>query len=283
LPQKYDGNGAVAQVHLTGPKVDQLRWVTTEDKRRSSVSARVGGITLKRLYDTEDSEQVIQQLLKPDTIGLISVSMDDKSKLLQYVINSKFQTKLADSEYKLKILKYVPHYTIDKKTKKVYSQSDQPVNPAIQVQIQKGFKKYKQWIWADTASPHTKNHLPFKVRFADFNLPKAKGYYTLLTGSSDKFWLLAYDGEKRVLQECQLGEKYPFADEEYSISVSQVLANTVLKDEWHNESDSLISPALIVTVQEGDNSEQMILMINKSQQTSDKTGKAVIIFRKKMK
>ena len=73
----------------------------------------------------------------------ISVSMDDKSKPLQFVIDHKFKTELPDSKYKLKILRYVPHYTVDKKTKKVFSQTDNPVNPAIQVQIQKGFKKYK--------------------------------------------------------------------------------------------------------------------------------------------
>jgi hypothetical protein len=183
----------------------------------------------------------------------------------------------------LKILKYVPHYTIDKKTKKVFSQTDQPVNPAIQVQIQKGFKKYKQWIWGSTYSPHMKNHLPFKVSFDDFKLPKAKGYYTLVVSSSDKQWLISHDGEKRISQKPEIGKEYSFSKLMYDFTIKQILVNTVLKDEWHNESDSLLNPALIVTVREGDNSEQKILMLNKPQQTSDKTGKAMLAFKKKKK
>ena len=281
-PQKYDGPGAVAEVKLAGPKLNQSLWLTTEDAARSVLSSPVGSVAIKKLYRPDKGQEMIDQLLKSGSLGVISVKIDDKSKPLQFVIKNKFQTKIPGTDYKLKILKYVPHYTIDKKSKKVFSQTDQHANPAILVQISKGFKKYEQWIWAKRGSPHMKDTLPYKVSFTDFDLNLSKGRYVFVVGSSDKTWLISNDGKKNFSQPAEIGKSYPFTNDQYSFTVSQVLANTILKDEWYNKSDSLESPVLIVTIQDGDNSEQLILPLNKAQQTSDKTGNAVVTFRKKM-
>jgi hypothetical protein len=282
VPQKYDGSGMVAEVKLSGPRLDQTRWLTTEDAARSALTSPVGSVAIKKLYSPENGQGVIDQLLKSGSLGVISVKIDNESKLLQFVIKNKFQTKIPGTDYKLKILKYVPHYSIDKKSKKVFSQTDQHVNPAILVQISKGFKKYEQWVWAGAGSPHMKDTLPYKVSFTDFDLNLSKGRYVLVVGSSDNIWLISNDGKKNVSQPAEMGKSYPFTNDQYSFVVSQVLANTVLKDEWYNESDFLENPVLIVTIQDGDNSEQLILPLNKAQQTSDKTGSAVVTFRKKM-
>jgi hypothetical protein len=284
VPTKYDGPGAVAKLAIEGPRLDKNKayWLTTEDAARSVLSSPVGSVAIKKLYSADKGQEMIGQLLKPGSLGVISVKLDDKVKPLQFVIKNKFQTKIPGTDYKLKILKYVPHYTIDKKSKKVYSQTDQHVNPAILVQISKGFKKYEQWIWAQTGSPHMKDTLPYKVSFTDFDLNLGKGRYILAVGSPDKTWLISNDGKKNFSQPAEVGKSYPFVNEQYSFAVSQVLANTVLKDEWYNKSDSLESPVLIVTISDGDKSEQMVLPLNKAQQTSDKTGNAVVTFRKKM-
>jgi hypothetical protein len=215
-------------------------------------------------------------------IGLVSVVLDDKSKALQFVIKPGFKVEIPKSDYKLEVLKYYPHYGIDKKTKKVQNLSDETVNPAIEVQVQQGKKKFRQWLWSRSSSPHMEYKLPVKVKFSEFNFAAKKGYYELLVASDDKFWLIANDGEKRVIEAAEIDKIYPFADDKYSFKITQIIENSILKDEWHNESDSLNNPALVVSVQDGDQSDRLILQLNSAQQTKGKDGGSVLLFRKKM-
>jgi hypothetical protein len=207
--------------------------------------------------------------------------LGEESDPLQFAIKSGFKVELPNSEYKIEVLKYYPHYGIDKKTKKVQNLSDETVNPAIEVQVQQGKKQYRQWLWSRSSSPHMKYELPVKVKFSEFNLAVKKGYYELLVASKEKVWLIANDGEKKVIQAAEIDIIYPFANDKYGFKITQVIENSILKDEWHNESDSLNNPALVVNVQDGDQSDRLILELNSSQQTSDKVGAAVLIFRKK--
>jgi hypothetical protein len=148
--------------------------------------------------------------------------------------------------------------------------------------VQKGSKVYKQWLCGKISSPHMKYHLPFKVSYTDFDFRLEKGQYVLLPVAPDKQFLITGQAGKKASQIAKIGKPYLFSDDKHSFTISQVFTNTVLKDELHNESDSLVNPALAVAVHEGDNVDKLFLQLNKSQQTSDKTGKAVLVFRKKM-
>ena len=124
--------------------------------------------------------------------------------------------------------------------------------------------------------------LPVKVQFDEFNHVAKKGYYSLLVASDDKFWLITNDGEKKIVESAQINKRYPLADDKYGFVITQVHENTILKDEWYNESEALISPGLVVNVRDGDQSEKFVLQLNQAQQTKDKAGGAVLLFRKDM-
>lgn len=53
---------------------------------------------------------------------------------------------VGDTEYSARVLRYVPDFTMDLKTKKVVSRSNEPKNPAFQVQVsRKGVPHDTTW------------------------------------------------------------------------------------------------------------------------------------------
>uniref|UniRef100_A0A832MLR3 Uncharacterized protein n=1 Tax=Eiseniibacteriota bacterium TaxID=2212470 RepID=A0A832MLR3_UNCEI len=53
---------------------------------------------------------------------------------------------VGDSDYSAKVLRFEPHFTIDEKTRRIYSMSNAPKNPALQiVSIEKGAPHDTTW------------------------------------------------------------------------------------------------------------------------------------------
>ncbi|MCD6394629.1 MAG: hypothetical protein J7M40_14135, partial [Planctomycetes bacterium] len=73
----------------------------------------------------------------------------------------------------LKILDYMPHYSIDAKPMKIKNASNRPVNPAIKVSSTKGDSSTEQRLWSRfPSSPHSKIKLPFRAEFTAFDFGK---------------------------------------------------------------------------------------------------------------
>ncbi|MCF7954798.1 MAG: hypothetical protein K9M75_03250 [Phycisphaerae bacterium] len=280
--EKYHGSGDTAQIKITGPNLDQSRWLSTDDSMRSTVKSSVGGVTAKSLYNTPGVDEVVRKFIQPEYIGILTVVPEGKSEPLQFAVKRDFEVELPDSDYKLKVLKYYPHYVIDKKTKTADNQSDRAVNPAIEVQIDGGKGQYRQWIWSRLSSPHMKNKLPVTVEFSEFNFAEKKGNYELLLVSEDKNWLITNDGKNKIVLPAVIGARYPFANDKYGFTISQVIENSILKDDWFNKSNVQANPSLIVKVIDGDKSDRLTLELGKAQQASSEVGGAVVVFKKKM-
>lgn len=277
------GGGIVAKLAVKGKDLGQDIWLNPDDPARQSISSAVGGIAIKRLYNPDTAEALVRGLTHPKAVGIVSVWLEDGNRPFECVAKKAEPITIPGSGYKLTVLDYLPHYSIDTKTKKVFNQSDKPVNPAIKLAIRDGRKTSEQWLWAKfPSSPHEKTKLPLRMRFTDFNLRgDDKGTYILAVASGTKSWLLlSKNGEKRA-ENALLGQPYPFADKEYSFSIEKIMDGAIIKTEWKNNSERLLCPAIVATIEESGTSEQAVLELNKPLHHKTKSGVLVLLYRRR--
>jgi hypothetical protein len=237
---KHRGGGIVAKLAIEGNGLEQEIWLSSGNPAKQSVSSSIGSIALRQLHDRNTAEKLVRGLVHPRAVGILSVWPEDSNSPLEYVANLAETITIPKSKYKLTVLEYMPHYSVDTETKKVVNQSEKPINPAVKVAINDGEKTFEQWLWAKfPASPHNEAKLPLRMRFTDFDLHSAKGKHILVVAPGCEPWLLLpKKGKKRVVK-AVLGRFYPFADERYSFNIEKIMDGAIIKTEWKNGSENL--------------------------------------------
>ena len=102
------------------------------------------------------------------TIGIRHRVFHDFNDVQRVKLNQEFE--VGDTDYTGRIVQYVPDFTMDLKTRKVTSRSDQPKNPAFKIIVRQN-KVPQDTAWAFlNIPPHfgSKSLLAFKVLRIDF-------------------------------------------------------------------------------------------------------------------
>ena len=165
-----DSNGAdVVHLTLAGDNLQQSDlWLSARDPARRSISSPIGGIEAMQL-DGPIAAKSLKALTKSSTVGVLALWLPGQSEPMETVVGSKTRISLPDDQGQLTVLDYMPHYTIDRETKKVLNASSEPVNPALQVHLTYQGQDYEQWIWAKFPhTPHGPLDLPLKMSFHDY-------------------------------------------------------------------------------------------------------------------
>lgn len=278
---KHPGDGIAAKLVIRGKTLEQEVWLSPDDPARQSVSSSIGGVAIKRLRNPDTAEALVRGLTHPKAVGILSVWPEDGNRPFEWVAKTAETRALPASKYKLTVMEYVPHYSIDTQTKKVVSQSEKPVNPAVKIAVDDGRRISEQWLWARfPSSPHQETKLPLRMRFTDVDLRGDQGSYILVVTGGVKVWVLSSNnGEKRV-EEVVLGRSYPFANKEYGFTLETVMDEAIIKTEWKNGSERLLSPALVTTIEEKGTSSQTVLELNKPFHHKTKSGTLVLLYRR---
>ena len=279
---KHPGGGIVAKLTAKLKDSEQVFWLDSGNPARQSISSSIGSVAIKRLHDPNTVEKLLRQLTHPKAVGIVSVWPEDSNSPLEYAANLGETITIPKSKYKVSTLKYIPHYSIDTKTKKVTSRSDKPVNPAIKVRIDDGENTYECWLWSKfTSFPHKKMKLPLRIKFTDFDLGKMEGKYILVVTSKAQTWLLFSKKGKTQVQKAKLGWPYPFANEGYFFSIEKITNNAVIKTNWKNNSEDLLHPAIIATIEHNGTVQQVVLEFNKPYHYKSKLGTMVLLYRRR--
>jgi len=278
---KHPGGEIAAKLLINGKNLKQDIWLSSGDPARQSISSSIGGVTIRRLHDTNNVETLMRGLTDSKAVGILSIWPEDGSRPFECVAKTAETINIPRSKYKVTILEYLPHYSIDTETKNVVSQSQKPVNPAVKVAINDGKKTFEQWLWAKfPSSPHEETELPLRMRFADFDLRGAKGKHILVVASGTTPWLLmSKKGEKRA-ERAVFGSPYPFADMEYSFNIEKIMDGAIVKTDWTNGSERLLNPAVIATIKQDNTNRQAVLELNKPIHYRIKSGMLVLLYRR---
>jgi hypothetical protein len=280
---KYPGEGIVAKLNIKGGDFERDLWLSTANLSKQSISSGIGGIGIRRLYDPDRIEKIVKELANPKAIGTISVWPEDSNLPYEYVAKVAETTTIPKSKYKLTVLDYLPHYSIDKTTKKVVNLSNEPVNPAVRVSINNGRQTIEQWLWAKfLSSPHPEeNNFPLRMQFTDFDLGQEEGKYILITARGQSPWLFFSEKGGKKAEKAVIGRSYPFASKDYSFRIDAIIDGSILKTQWKNNSEKLINPAVIATIEHEGIENQEVLELDKPIHYKTKYGTLVLLYRRR--
>jgi hypothetical protein len=278
-----DSSGSViALINAWGPGLDQDMWLDAADARKRGITSSAGGMKLVEIHDPKKLEGMLKQLARGKSVGILSVWPDKAKKPLQFVIKKGQSVSIPESDCSLKILDYMPHYSIDAKTRKVSNASKEPVNPAIKVRCTKGDIAMEQWLWSKfPSSPHSKDKLPLRVEFMEFDFGKKTGRYILAGAADSEPWIMFLKDGKVVAEKAETGKDYPLSDTQYAVTIKEYYGSGIIKHEWKNGDESLGHPAIIATVQKGQKEEELVLEMGKPGRYSDDGEAMTLLFGRK--
>ena len=271
--------GVVANLTVTGKDLNQNILLASDDPTRHSIISTIGSVALKKLYNARASSGMIQRLAEPDSIGILIVRHDGSDIPLEYVVKNKDIINLPNSNYKLEVLEYMPHYFVDTQTKKAVNKSGKPVNPAIKVKFDDGTNTFEHWLWSRSSSPHTHDNLPLQVEFADFDFAETEGKYIIAVSPENEQWLFYSVDGKKHFEKLKIKHPYPLANKDYAFSVEEVLGRAVIKTEWKNISENPAHPAVITTIKHNGTEQQLLLELNKPGYYRTDSGTMAFLFK----
>ena len=275
------GGMIVAKLTVKGKDLEQDIWLSPGDPDRQSISSSIGSVAIKKIHNANIIEKLVRELTRPRAVGIISVWLGDTNSPLEYAANPAETITMPKSKYKLSVLEYVPHYSIDTETKEVVSRSDKPVNPAIKVGVDDGENTYEQWLWSKfPSSPHKETELALRMEFTSFDLGGTEGKYILVVADGSEPWLLFSNKGKTQTEKATFGRAYPFTDKEYSFSIEKIFDSAVVKTDWKNKSENLLNPAIIATIEYDGTAQQAVLEFNKPYHYKTKFGTMVLLYKR---
>ena len=278
---RHPGGEIAAKLLINGRNLKQDIWLSSGDPARQSISSSIGGVAIRRLHDTNSVETLMRGLTDSSAVGILSVWPEDGGRPFECVAKTAKTIKVPGSKYSVKVVEYLPHYSIDTERKKVVGQSQKPVNPAVKVAVNDGRKTIERWLWAKfPSSPHEKTELPLRMRFTDFDLAGAKGKHILVVAGGTKPWLLMSKKGKKYVERAILGRPYPFADMGYSFKIEKIMDGAIVKTDWANGSERLLNPAFIATIKQDNKNRQAVLELNKPIHYRIKSGMLVLLYRR---
>lgn len=278
---KQLGGGTVARLTIKGEGLEQEMWLDSNDRSRQSISSSIGSIAVKRLRKADSVKAVVKKRSRSEFVGVLTVWSTDANVATEYVVGLAETVAVPGLPYKFTVLDYVPHYSIDLETKNVFSASDKPVNPAIKIRIDDGQSSNEEWIWSKFRSPvGHKKRSPLRIEFMDFDLGGKEGQYFLLVAPQAKPWLLFSKEGKEQSEKVEFGKSYPFTNKAYSFSVESISEGAAVKSSWRNNTEVLASPAVIVTIGDGDSEQEAVLELNKASQLQTKYGPVILVYRR---
>jgi len=278
-PVADPNGGPVAKLSLRGENLQQDIWLAAREREKQSVSAQIGTVAIRELPVLPEAS-FMQELTEPEAVGVLLVWLSETSPPLMYTVKPGKVMVLPGSPWRLSITRYVPHYSIDRKTKDVTSQSDKPENPAIEIRGQNDKQDIRQWLWSQFAmSPHKAEQLPFRTRFLDFHASAGANRYLLVVTPGPQSHLLYFKDGRKHLDPVETGKRYEFNDKRYSFAVEEVRPGARLETGWRNGSEMLLHPAIVATIAQGNAEEQVVLELGQPVHHRTSVGTLVVLYR----
>ncbi len=272
--------GIVAKLTMKGEDLEQDIWLSSDDPAKQSVFSHIGGVKLKKLNNAGNIERLLREITDPDAVGIVTVWSDDAGSPTDFVVSRSETIAVPKSKYKVKVLDFLPHYSIDAETKKIVNRSDKAVNPAIKISLSDGENTYEQWLWSKfPLYPHGEKKLPFHVQFSYFDINITEGRYILVVGQGAEPWLFFAREGKTQLEKAIFSRPYSFANEDYSFTIEKIFDRAIIKTDWKNNSENLRNPAVIATIEQENAEHEVVLELHKPFHHKTTSGTMILVYR----
>jgi hypothetical protein len=272
-------SGPIASITVVGKDLKQQLYLVADTQERRSITSSIGGMAIRELKSRQQPEAVLKQLVEQKAIGVLSIWADPK-KPEELVIGKQGSYTIAGSPYRVEVLDYLPHYSVDRETKKVMNRSDKPINPAVRIRLTDGKSTWEPWLWSNFPTPpHSSSAFPVKIEFNDFDPGPGGDRYFLVKNRSSETWMYFVRGNEGKVEKAELGKSYAFRDEAYFFVLDKIVAGGILKKVWKNQSETLENPALIASVEYDGTVSEEVFEIDQPSHNKTPYGVMVALFR----
>ena len=271
--------GPIASITVVGKDLQQHLFLVADTQERRSITSSIGGLAIRELKSQQQPEVVLKQLVEQKAIGVLSIWTDQK-KPEELVIGKQGSYAVAGSPYRVEVLEYMPHYSVDRDTKKVMNRSDKPINPAVKIRLTDGKSTWEPWLWSNFPTPpHSSSAFPVKIEFNDFDPGPAGDRFFVVKNRSSETWLYFVRGNEGKFEKAAVGKPYAFRNEAYSFVLDSIVPSGILKKTWKNQSETLENPALIASVEYDGTASDEVFEINQPSHNKTPYGVMVALFR----
>ena len=278
------GGGCSVKVMVEGEGLNQQWWLASRDFDRMAISSRIGGIAIRELRDPSRAARNAKALSTLRVFGVIAVGDGESTPIQEYTVHKQSTVSLTGDLGSLAVVDYLPHYAMNTETKKVFTRSEEPTNPAVLLRLEQKGKTWERWFWSRfSASPHEQTSSPFPVpiRFAHYDLgKKARDTSILIVAKGTDSWLLSQQGNKRKIQTLKRNQPYPFSDKRYQFKITDVTHGSVVRRVWQNNKNQLLRPAVVCTITTRGTEKEVVLEFNKPHHFKTQDGTLVLLFRR---
>ena len=273
--------GPTATITIAGKDVQQEIILLADVPEKRAVTASIGGLAIRQIH-APSPEVLLKKMIEEKAAGLLTIWADPNEPSKEIVVKKGDTFDVPGTAYKAEILEYMPHYSIDRKTKEVKNYSEKPTNPALKVRLTNGQNTYEQWMWSNfSSSPHVMSKFPIRVEFNDFDFGSSENRYFIVTGADDKWWLYYKKAGKIIIEKGELNHAYTFDNSEYTFTVNSIIENGILSKKWVNRSDKLDHPALVVSVVSDKGVQEAVVELNRPTHVETAYGTLVLNYRQK--
>jgi len=252
------------RISLQGQEKSTSAWLFA----REDTDAPFFGNAVSVRYISCDSEQPYRRALLDASLPqreklVLRVPGADALDTLPIEVGKPFPIK--DTGYVVEILRYLPDFRLDTATREPISASDEPRNPAIEVQLNDGEHSLKRWVFAffpEFSASHSGGAGP------DVEL-------TYIVPANETVRIVDLDGQNTMLvrtiddapaeaETLGIGEEVQLGDSGWALTLVERIARPKLVREVVPSRDPRDEPAIQVTIKEsGTDAEKTIwLMTN---------------------
>lgn len=168
------------KLNLKNQQVDASEWLTTAV---GDVSLGPATLSFRRLPD----EAAVGSFLKGDWVtnkGELQLLIGDAPYRLQVSDLGREPHRIEGSDYSVQILRYLPHAVV--REGELVSESDQPINPTVELEISKGQSMQRWLLFArlskyDTRTASQGEELPVRVLYSMEPKPEGRTLQFALT------------------------------------------------------------------------------------------------------
>ncbi len=277
---EQDGGEVVVAIKIKGiDNMVQEMLLNSADSERQSISSAVGGVAVKKVRDANILSQLAQKFQSGKTVGIVSVWLKDSKEPVEFLANLSEPVNIPETKYKLEVLEYLPHYSVDTETKEITNKSEKPLNPAVKIRIDDEENSYEQWVWSKNISPHAGKKLPLRVEFSEIDIGGKQGSYIVLAASDAEARIVFLKDQKVIIEKVEPGKDYSFLRKEYTFSIERVVNNAAIETNWASISEKLLNPALLTAVVYNDSEQEVVLELNKPSYQNTNFGRMVLLYR----
>lgn len=178
---------------------------------------------------------------------ILVASLTDRNLRVELPFKAGEHLNIADSEYHVQIVEYVPDFA----NKDLPTTDQDPVNPAIRVEIHGPEGNEERWLFGnypDWDEMHEKKYKNVSLAFEPSSGARIESHLIIAAQDSAGNHRLLCLRDNMVIADStwQLDEKYSIGESGYQINITKYYPSFGMKEEVIQKSDKLVNPAIYV-------------------------------------